>query len=61
MTSIKSRDMHILKDTTVSRYGVNSIFPIPIPLNSIWSIPIPPQIYQLQFRFFPFVSEYHTV
>ena len=36
------------------RYGVNSI--LSIPLNSMWSIPIP--IYQFQFRFLP-TTFYH--
>ena len=31
-----------------TRHGVNSILSIPIPLNSIWSIPL--QIYQFQFN-----------
>ena len=38
--------------TPDGRHGVNSILSIPIPLNSIWSspIPIPPQIYQFLFN-----------
>ena len=34
----------------ITRYGVNSILSIPIPLNFIRSIPIPHKIYQFQFN-----------